>query len=90
MMGMGGSHRPHMRPIVGTVQPAHEFRPDAAADQAAAFFAQAFARDDEHDPKITGGGAFEEPADSLLGSGESHAMQVERGFGRQPASRQGT
>jgi len=89
MVGMGRSDRSHMGTIVGAIEPAHEFRPDAAADQAAAFLAQSFPRYDQHHPEVAVGRSREEPPDGLLCRRERHAVQVERSLGRQPASGQG-
>ena len=54
-MGVGRSDRSHIGTIVGAIEPAHEFRPDAAADQAAAFLAQSFPRHDQHHPEVAVG-----------------------------------
>ncbi len=53
-------HGAHAMAVVGTVQPAHELRADAAAQHAAAFQAQALAGDDQHDAQARGGDVLEE------------------------------
>ena len=88
MAGVRRPHSAHAMAVVGTVQPAHEFAADTAAQHAAALQAQALAGDDQHDAQAACGDVLEKGRDGALGSGERQAMQVERGLRQELAARE--
>jgi len=78
---MGGPHARHPRPVLRPLEPTRKLRPDAAAEHAAAFEPRALAGDDQHDAAIVGRRPGDEGTHRALGRDESHAVQVELGFG---------
>ena len=86
MMRVGGADAAHPGTVVGAIEPAHELRADATAHRASAFLAQALARNDEDEPEVTAGSAFEKLADGTFGPRQGHAVQIERRLGRKLAA----
>jgi hypothetical protein len=84
-----GPDATHPGAIVGAVQPADELRPDPTAQHPPTFQARTLAGDDQDDPKILRHGCIEKVGDGALGSGECHAVQVERCLRHKLAAPQG-
>jgi len=77
---MGGPHARDPRPVLRPLEPGREFRPDTAAEQAAAFQARPLAGDDQHDAKVLLRNVGDEPRHRPFRGNQRHAMQVELAF----------
>jgi len=79
---VGGPHARDPRPVLGALQPPGKLRPDAPAEDAAAFETQSFAGHDQHHAQVALGGVGDEMGHGALGRGQGHAVQIELGLRR--------